>query len=381
MRIAQVAPLFESVPPALYGGTERVVSYLTEELVKQGHEVTLFASGDSATAARLVPGCPRALWRDSRCRDTLPHHVRLVELVASQAERFDVIHFHLDYIHFPTVGRLPCPTVTTLHGQLRPPDDEPFMAAFPDVALVSVSDSQRRPIPRANWRGTVYHGMPRDTHTFRAEAGNYLAFLGRLSPEKGIGPAVEIARRAGLPLKVAAKIYPEESRYYEDVVEPLFRSCPWVEFVGEVGGAAKDEFLGNAHALVFPIDWEEPFGLVMMEALACGTPVVAFRRGSVPEVIDDGITGFVVDGVESAIKAVARVSELDRRSCRLAFEQRFDSRRMTGDYLEVYRQIAAVGRQPSSPSAMERLDCRPAHVSAGLLGPVDWACRTESAAT
>jgi glycosyltransferase involved in cell wall biosynthesis len=381
MRIAQVAPLFESVPPALYGGTERVVSYLTEELVTQGHEVTLFASGDSTTAARLVPGCPRALWRDPRCRDTLPHHMRLVELVASQAHRFDVIHFHLDYVHFPTVGRLPCPTVTTLHGRLRPPDDEPFMAAFPDVPLVSVSDSQRCPIPRAKWLATVYHGMPRNTHTLREAAGSYLAFLGRLSPEKGIDQAVEIARRTGLPLKVAAKIYPEERPYYERVVAPLFRSGPWVEFVGEVGGGAKDQFLGNARALVFPIDWEEPFGLVMIEALACGTPVVAFRRGSVPEVIDHGVTGFVVDGVDDAIKAVAGVSELDRRSCRRAFEERFDARRMTGDYLEVYRQLAAVGPELSSPPAMEGLDCRPAHVSAALLGPVEWECRTESAAT
>src|SRR5262249_27727995 len=269
-----------------------VVSYLTEELVRQGHEVTLFASGDTETSSRLVPCCARALWRDPNCRETLPHHVRQGELVAREAHRFDVVPFHLDYVHFPVVGQLPCPTVTTLHGRLHPPDHQALFEAYPDVPLVSISDDQRRPLPGASWRATVYHGLPRDLHTFREAPGTYLAFLGRVSPEKGLDTAVEIARRAGMPLKVAAKIYPEEVHYYEEVIEPLFAVSPWVEFVGEVGGQRKDEFLGNAHAVLFPINWAEPFGLVMIEAMACGTPVVAFRRGSVPEVMTDGVTGF-----------------------------------------------------------------------------------------
>jgi glycosyltransferase involved in cell wall biosynthesis len=370
MHIAQVAPLFESVPPALYGGTERVVSWLTEELVRQGHEVTLFASGDSETAARLVPACRRALWRDPGCRDTLPHHVRLVELVAREAHQFDVIHFHLDYVHFPIVGRLPCPTVTTLHGRLHPPDERPFFEAFPRVPLVSISDDQRRPIPGANWVATVYHGMPRPLHTYREAPGDYLAFLGRLSPEKGIVPAVEIARRSGMPLRVAAKIYPEERPYFESVVEPMFRASPWVEFVGEVGGQTKDDFIGNAHALLFPINWEEPFGLVMIEAMACGTPVVAYRRGSVPEIVEHGSTGYVVDDVDSAVDAVGRVRGLNRGDCRRAFERRFDAARMTRDYLEVYRSVAA-GERACAPEPVIALNVRrPARLTTGLLGPM-----------
>ncbi len=370
MRIAQVAPLFESVPPKLYGGTERVVSYLTEELVRQGHEVTLFASGDSETSARLVPCCPKALWRDPNCRETLPHHVRLVERVAREAHRFDVIHFHLDYIHFPVVGRLPCPTVTTLHGRLHTPDHQPLFEAYPGVPLVSISDDQRRPVPGANWAGTVYHGLPRDIHTFREAPGTYLAFLGRVSPEKGLDTAVEIARRAGMPLKVAAKIYAEEAHYFEDVIQPLFRASPWVEFVGEVGGKRKDEFLGNAHAVLFPINWAEPFGLVMIEAMACGTPVVAFRRGSVPEVMTDGVTGFVVDDVPGAVAAVGRVASLSRRSCRRSFVERFDAARMARDYLAVYRRLAARG--PDHILAMEGHAPigRPARHTTRLLGPV-----------
>jgi glycosyltransferase involved in cell wall biosynthesis len=373
MRIAQVAPLFESVPPRMYGGTERVVSYLTEELVRQGHEVTLFASGDSETSARLVAGCPRALWQEPGCRDTLPHHVRLVELVAREADRFDVIHFHLDYVHFPAVGRLPCPTVTTLHGRLHPPDEEALFDAYSRVPLVSISDDQRRPIPRANWQATVHHGMPLDVHTFREGPGSYLAFLGRVSPEKGLDKAVEIARLAGMPLRVAAKIYPEERPYYERVIEPLFRASPWVEFVGEVGGASKDAFLGGAFALLFPIEWAEPFGLVMIESLACGTPVVAFRRGSVPEVMTDGVTGFVVDDVPGAVEAVRATAGLDRRACRRAFVERFGVARMTRDYQAVYRRLV-VGEACPSPGAWGRADGRgpadPIHHQGGLLGPV-----------
>jgi glycosyltransferase involved in cell wall biosynthesis len=382
MRIAQVAPLFESVPPRMYGGTERVVSYLTEELVRQGHEVTLFASGDSETAARLVAGCPRALWQEPGCRDTLPHHVRLVELVAREADRFDVIHFHLDYVHFPAVGRLPCPTVTTLHGRLYPPDEEALFDAYPRVPLVSVSDDQRRPIPRANWQATVHHGMPLDVHTFREGPGSYLAFLGRVSPEKGLDKAVEIARLAGMPLRVAAKIYPEERPYYEQVIEPMFRASPWVEFVGEVGGASKDAFLGGAFALLFPIEWAEPFGLVMIESLACGTPVVAFRRGSVPEVMTDGVTGFVVDDVPGAVEAVRATAGLDRRACRRAFVERFGVARMTRDYQAVYRRLV-VGEACPYLGAWGRADGRgpsgPIHHQGGLLGPVGPAPATARA--
>jgi glycosyltransferase involved in cell wall biosynthesis len=370
MRIAQVAPLYESVPPKLYGGTERVVSYLTEDLVRQGHEVTLFASGDSETSAQLVAGCPRALWRDPNCREALTHHVRLVERVGREAHRFDVIHFHLDYVHFPIVDRLPCPTVTTLHGRLHPPDHQSLFEAYPGVPLVSISDDQRRPVPTANWRATVYHGLPRDSHTFREAPGTYLAFLGRVSPEKGLDAAVEIARRAGMPLKVAAKIYPEEVPYYEEVIAPLFRASPWVEFVGEVGGQRKDEFLGNAHAVLFPINWAEPFGLVMIEAMACGTPVVAFRRGSVPEVLTDGVTGFVVDDVPAAVAAVGRVGGLSRRSCRRSFVERFDAARMARDYLEVYRHLVADG--PDRPSVIREVapPSRPTRQPASLLGPI-----------
>jgi glycosyltransferase involved in cell wall biosynthesis len=296
-------------------------------------------------------------------------------MVAREARFFDVIHFHLDYVHFPVVDRLPCPSVTTLHGRLHPPDQGELFEACPDVALVSISDDQRRPVPLANWRATVHHGMPRDLHTFRDRPGAYLAFLGRVSPEKGLDKAVEIARRAGLPLKVAAKIYPEERPYYEQVIEPLFRASPWVEYLGEVGGADKDDFLGNARALLFPIDWAEPFGLVMIEAMACGTPVVAFRRGSVPEVMVDGVTGFVVDDVESAVDAVRRVDGLSRAACRRVFEQRYDAGRMARDYVEVYRDLArehAAGwRWRDEPVlAMGRGE------RAGVLGPVGRAVRS-----
>jgi glycosyltransferase involved in cell wall biosynthesis len=343
---------------------------LTEELVRQGHEVTLFASADSETSARLVPACPRALWRDPDCREVAPHHVRLVELVAREAHRFDVIHFHLDDVHLPMVGRLPCPAITTLHGRLNPHDHGPLFDAYPEARLVSISDDQRRPLPGANWAGTVYHGMPRGLHAYRGGAGNYLAFLGRLSPEKGIEAAVEIARRAGLPLKVAARIYPEERPYFRDVVEPMFRASPWVEFVGEVGGRDKDEFLGGANALIFPIAWDEPFGLVMIEAMACGTPVVAFRRGSVPEVVGQGTTGFVVDDVDSAVEALGQVRWLSRAECRRTFERRFDAARMARDYLEIYRIVGAGAGGRSPRRAAGHRVRRVRRLAAGLLGPM-----------
>jgi glycosyltransferase involved in cell wall biosynthesis len=343
MRIAQVAPLYESVPPKRYGGTERVVSYLTEELVRMGHEVTLFASGDSRTTARLVPACPRALWHTADCRETLPHHVRLIELVSRQVASFDVVHFHCDYLHLPLLRHYPRASVTTLHGRLHGPDVGPLLAAFPDAPLVSISDDQRRPLPNANWRATVYHGLPRDLHTYRARPGDYLAFLGRMSPEKGVDRAIEIAVWSGMKLKIGAKIYPEERDYFQHTIEPMLREYRrLVEFVGEIGGREKDEFLGNARALLFPIDWPEPFGLVVIEALACGTPVIGWRNGSVPELVADGVTGFVVDTLDDAVRAVGRVTSLNRQACRAAFEQRFDAERMARSYLNVYRQLAGV---------------------------------------
>jgi glycosyltransferase involved in cell wall biosynthesis len=274
-----------------------------------------------------------------------------MELVMADVSRFDVIHFHTDYLHFPLVRRCPVATVTTLHGQLHLPDLEPLFEEYPEVPLVSVSEDQRRPIPWANWQGTVYHGLPRDLYTFRDRPEGYLAFLGRISPEKGLDRAIAIARRAGLKLRVAAKLYPEERGYFQQTIEPLLdASRSWVDFVGEVGGREKDEFLGNARALLFPIDWPEPFGLVMIEAMACGTPVVAWRNGSVPEVMEDGVTGFIVDSVDAAVRAVGRVDGLSRRACREVFEKRFDAARMARDYLEVYRRLA--------------------HSSAGLVRPV-----------
>jgi glycosyltransferase involved in cell wall biosynthesis len=340
LRIAQVAPLYESVPPQLYGGTERVVSWLTEELVALGHDVTLFASGDSRTSARLIAACPKSLWRDPEVRETLPQHVRMLEMVLHDVSQFDVIHFHCDYIHFPWVRHLPCANVTTLHGQIHLHDVAALFNEYLDLPLASISDSQRRPLPRANWQATVYHGLPRSLHTFQSEAGTYLAFLGRISPEKRLDRAIEIARGSGMPLKVAAKIYDEDRRYFENTIAPLLKeSRSIVEFIGEVGGERKNEFLRGASALLFPIDWAEPFGLVMIEALACGTPVIAWRKGSVPEIIDDGVTGFVVDTLDDAIAAVRRLSEIRRADCRHAFEQRFDSHRMALDYLTAYKRL------------------------------------------
>jgi glycosyltransferase involved in cell wall biosynthesis len=340
MRIAQVAPLYESVPPQLYGGTERVVSYLTEALVEMGHEVTLFASGDSVTRAKLVAVCPRSLWRDPDCRETLPHHVRLMNMVFDDASRFDVIHFHTDYLHFPLLRKYRCKSVTTIHGRLHTPDLKSLFDEYAEVPLVSISDNQRLPLPDANWLATVYHGLPRDLHTCQNRPGNYLAFLGRISPEKRLDRAIEIARLSGIRLKVAAKIYPEEREYFAQVIEPLLeQSNSFVEFIGEVGGREKDEFLGGAAALLFPIDWAEPFGLVMIESLACGTPVIAWRNGSVPEIIENGVTGFVVEDMEQAVRGVGRLSGLSRSICRRVFEERFDASRMATDYLEVYRRL------------------------------------------
>jgi len=341
MRIAQVAPLFESVPPALYGGSERVVSWLTEELVRMGHEVTLFASGDSLTSARLIPVCDKALWRDSQCRETLPHHIRMMNLVFEDVARFDVIHFHCDYIHFPLVRRYRCPSVTTLHGMIHPHDLENLLRDYSDVPLVSISNSQRSAAKDAAWCGTVYHGLPEDLHTFRPERGEYLAFLGRISPEKGVDRAIEIARRTGIRLKIAAKIYDGDRHYYESIIRPLLDNTPdLVEFVGEVGGSVKDEFLGRARGLLFPINWPEPFGLVMIEALACGTPVIAWNNGSVPEIIENGVNGFIVDSLEQATSCVAMLPTIRRADCRRTFVTKFSSQRMAADYLRIYETVA-----------------------------------------
>ena len=338
MKIAQVAPLFESVPPQGYGGTERVVSYLTEELVRQGHQVTLFASGDSVTQAHLVAACPRALRLDEQCVDQLAHCMVLLEHVFRQAPTFDLLHFHIDYLHFPLSVRQRVPHVTTLHGRLDIPDLMPVYQTFPRMPVVSISDAQRLPLPGLQWQGTVYHGLPEDLYTFQDTPGSYLAFLGRISPEKGIEQAIAIARQAGMPLKIVAKIDQVDREYFQSVVQPLLDD-PLVEYLGEMGERDKNAFLGQAYALLFPIDWPEPFGLVMIEALACGTPVIAYGRGSVPEVLEDGVTGWIVAGRDDAIQAIAQVSTLSRRRCRQTFEERFSATRMTQDYVQIYQQL------------------------------------------
>lgn len=338
MRIAQVAPLFESVPPKYYGGTERVVSYLTEELIRQGHEVTLFASGDSETKARLVAACRRSLRLDKHCVDQLAHQILMLERVFQRAAEFDVIHFHVDYLHFPLSRRQSVPDVTTLHGRLDIPDLIPLYQEFRDMPVISISDGQRSPLPWANWQATVYHGIPTELYRFRAEAGTYLAFLGRISPEKRADRAIEIAKRVQIPLKIAAKVDRVDADYFETVVEPLLRD-PFVEFVGEIGDGEKEEFLGNAYALLFPIDWPEPFGLVMIEAMACGTPIVAYRGGAVSEIMEQGHTGFIVKGLEDAVDAVRRIPELSRKRCREVFEQRFTATRMAHDYVQVFDRL------------------------------------------
>jgi glycosyltransferase involved in cell wall biosynthesis len=338
MRIAQVAPLFESVPPKYYGGTERVVSYLTEELVRQGHDVTLFASGDSETHARLVAGSRRSLRLDKHCVDQLAHQVLMLERVVQRAASFDVIHFHVDYLHYPFSRRHPTPHLTTLHGRLDIPDLVPLYREFRDMPVVSISDAQREPLSFANWIGTVHHGLPGDLYRFQPGPGQYLAFIGRVAPEKRVDRAIAIARRVDIPLKIAAKVDDIDRDYFEQVVEPMLRD-PLIEYVGEIGEGEKAEFLGNASVLLFPIDWPEPFGLVMIEAMACGTPIIAFRRGSVPEVMEQGRTGFVVDDLDSAVAAVRRAGELSRKRCREVFEQRFTATRMANDYLTLYASL------------------------------------------
>jgi len=341
MKIAQIAPLAESIPPKLYGGTERVVSWLTEELVRQGHEVTLFASGDSQTSAQLVPITPRALRLDPTVDETIGYHIMMLEQVRRQTHEFDILHFHIDLLHAPFVRILGAPAVTTLHGRLDLPDLVPFYQAFPDLSLVSISNSQRLPMPPVNWAATIHHGLPRDLLPLTLEPrGDYLAFLGRISPEKRPDRAIEIAARAGMKLKIAAKIDDVDRAYWEQAIAPLItRHGGMVEFVGEIGDRDKAEFLGNARGLLFPIDWPEPFGLVMIEAMACGTPVIAFSCGSVPEVIDHGRSGFIVDDMTAAVEAVNRLGELPRSGVRACFEERFTVERMARDYVAVYRAL------------------------------------------
>ena len=338
MRIAQVAPLYESVPPKYYGGTERVVSYLTEELVRQGHDVTLFASGDSETKAHLVAACRRSLRMDKHCVDRLAHHMLMLENVVQRAAEFDIVYFHTDYLHFPLSRREQITHVTTLHGRLDLPDLVPLYQEFREMPVISISNGQREPLPWANWQATVYHGLPADMYQFRDKTGTYLAFLGRVSPEKRVDRAIEIAKQVGIPLKLAAKVDRVDKDYFETVVEPLLRH-PFVEFVGEIGEGEKEEFLSNAYALLFPIDWPEPFGLVIIEAMACGTPVIAYRGGAVPEVMEEGHTGFIVEGLEDAVDAVRRVPELSRKRCREAFDHRFTAARMAHDYVQVYERL------------------------------------------
>jgi glycosyltransferase involved in cell wall biosynthesis len=355
MRIAQIAPLAESVPPQLYGGTERVVAYLTDELVRQGHEVTLFASGDSSTSARLVPCVPRALRLDPDVWDPLPHHLLMLDTVRKMAPQFDILHFHIDLMQFPLGPSFGVPFLTTLHGRLDLPDLQPFYRRFDDVPLVSISDAQRAPMPPVNWLRTIHHGIPPHLFPFGAGDGGYLAFLGRISPEKRPDRAIRIAAEAGLPLKIAAKIDKVDREYWKEQIAPLVRAHPGVEYVGALGEREKAAFLGAAHALLFPIDWPEPFGLVMIEAMACGTPVVAFARGSVPEVIDDGTTGFLVEDVDEACVAVRRVAELDRRTVRQVFEKRFCAKRMATDYIELYHRLQSDRARTSIAANILRL--------------------------
>jgi glycosyltransferase involved in cell wall biosynthesis len=345
MRIAQIAPLHESVPPKFYGGTERVVSWLTEELVRRGHEVTLFASGDSHTQARLIPFRERALRLDPHAIDTVAPHILMVEKVFQMAAEFDIIHGHVDYYPYALARRHPqVAFMTTLHGRLDIPELQPLYTEFQDIPVVSISHAQRLPLPQARWLGTVYHGLPLDVHPFYPEPGNYLAFLGRVSPEKGLDTAIAIAAQAGMPLKVSIKIDAVDRSYYESQIEPLVRRHPNVEVIGEISEQEKSEFLGKAYAVLFPIRWPEPFGLVMIESMACGTPVIATRFGSVPEVMADSRSGFIVDSVAAAVEAVEKVGRLSRAGVRQVFEERFSVTRMTSEYEALYHRL--VNGQP-----------------------------------
>lgn len=338
MRIAQVAPLWESVPPKLYGGTERVVSYVTEELVRLGHEVTLLASGDSQTMARLEAMCPQALRLNRGIMNRDAPIILQCEQAFGGRQEFDIIHSHLDFLAFPVARRCPSPVVTTIHGRLDLPELALVYREFAEHPLVSISDAQRKPVAWANWLGTVYHGLPRDLYRFQPRAGQYLAFLGRISPEKCPDQAIALAKATGIPLRIAAKVDPADEDYFHAKIEPLL-DHPLIEFIGEISDAEKNDFLGEALALVCPYDWPEPFGLVLIEALACGTPVLAYRRGSIPEIIDHGVTGFISEHLQEMIASVDLIGGLDRRRCREAFEERFTVQRMVRDYLSLYERL------------------------------------------
>ncbi len=341
MRIAQVSPLYESVPPKYYGGTERIVSYLTEELVRQGHTVTLFASGDSKTSARLIHSAEKSLRLDKNSIDSMAHHILLLEKVFQHAREFDIIHFHIDYLHFPLSRRYGPPHITTLHGRLDIPDLVPLYKEFSEMPLISISDSQRAPLPWVNWQGTIYHGLPTDLYSMDENPGRYLVFLGRISPEKRVDRAIEIAKKVGMKLKIAAKISETDRKYYHSEIEPLL-DHPLVEYLGEVGESDKKKLLCGAYALLFPIDWPEPFGLVMLESMACGTPIIAYNHGSVPEILDPGLTGYIVSTIDEAVEAVENISRLSRQRCRQVFEERFSVERMAHNYLEVYERVAGL---------------------------------------
>jgi glycosyltransferase involved in cell wall biosynthesis len=351
MRIAQVAPLFESIPPKLYGGTERVVSYLTEELVRLGHDVTLFASGDSVTAARLEAICSHALRLNTGIFNHNAPMTMLMEQALGKPNDFDIIHSHLDFMGFPLARRNPTPTVTTFHGRLDLPELQPVFREYAEMPMVSISDSQRKPVSWANWQATVYHGLPSDLYSLHPTPGGYLAFLGRIAPEKRPDHAIELAKRAGIPLRIAAKVDAADREYFRTEIEPLL-SDPLIEYIGEITDAEKNQFLGEAMALVCPYDWPEPFGLVLIEALACGTPVLAYRRGSIPEIIEDGVTGFVCEGLDEMTAAIPRIPAIDRQRCRWAFDQRFSVERMALDYLRVYEQAMSntYEREAEAPS-------------------------------
>ena len=361
MKIAQVAPLIESVPPRLYGGTERIVSYLTEELVRIGHDVTLFASGDSITSAELAPSCKRALRLDPTVCDTIPHFMLMIDKVRERAEEFDILHFHIDLFHFPLFRTLADRTLTTLHGRQDLGDLKPFYHRFGEMPLVSISNDQRKPLPHANFVATIHHGIPAGLHLPSFEQGSYLAFLGRISPEKRPDRAIRIARATGIPLKIAAKVDKVDEDYFRNVVLPLIDG-PGVEFIGEINEREKTKFLGEAAALLFPVDWPEPFGLVMIEAMACGTPVLAFRCGSIPEVIDDGVTGKMVDSEEEAIAALPEILSYDRRAVRQRFEERFTATGIANNYVSIYRQLL---RMRTSDGKMQSTWPRQLHVNGG----------------
>jgi glycosyltransferase involved in cell wall biosynthesis len=352
MKIAQIAPLIESVPPRLYGGTERIVSYLTEDLVRLGHDVTLFASGDSITSSELAPCCTRALRLDPSVRDVIPHFMLMIDKVRERAEEFDVLHFHIDLFHFPLFRSLAAQTLTTLHGRQDLADLKPFYSRFSEMPLISISDDQRKPLPHANFVATIHHGIPSGLHQPSFEQGSYLAFLGRISPEKRPDRAIRIARAAGIPLKIAAKVDKVDEDYFRNDIAPLIAGGG-VEFVGEINEREKTKFLSEAAALMFPVDWPEPFGLVMIEAMACGTPVLAFRRGSVTEVIEDGVTGKLVDSEEEAVAALPALLSYDRRTVRQRFEKRFTATRMAKDYVDSYRQLLKKSTSGTKPRRVE----------------------------